>query len=211
MAPNPESPKDFLGSSSQTFPAETKERPNPPMREEGKQAGSRQYSRLHIPVSREAPQEAEGHGMAPTPLPTPRESWTSLSLCSGSRQEWNAPEKGKGALFSSFPCFPCFPCFPRYSGSQRSSGRHVPPPPRDLPQIPLFTKFLWIFWESGFPALHPRLSFPEVGMIPPGAGIPLDELAWNSHPWSIFPSILDRFLNQFPSSSFPQRPNIPWI
>lgn len=115
------------------------------------------------------PGSAEGHGMAPTPLPNPRESWTSLSLCSGSRHERNPPEKGKGALFSFFPCFPCSP---RYSGSRRSSGRDVPPLPRDVPQIPLFPSFSLDFLGIRAPCSSPETLFSRGWDDPTGSWDP---------------------------------------
>lgn len=141
--PAPSKPQGFFGKflplGGETFPAETteRERANPERKEQGKQTGSGQYSGLHIPVSWEAPEEAEGHGLAGSgcgrhrpPLPNPRECEPGQAFpcapapgMSGTlRREAREPCFPWFPCYPCYPCFPCFPCcypcFPCYSGTK---------------------------------------------------------------------------------------------
>lgn len=197
MAPNPKSQNYLFGKFLPNFssrnqgmrPAES----HPEKRKENNQDPAdipgctfsfprkrRKVTEWHQPPLPK-PQEAEP-GQAFPCAPTPGMSGTLRS---------KAREPCLLSLFSLFSLF--FSLFQLKAGSWRSSGRDFPPLPQNMPPIPLFPQiFLGFFGNRKlFPALHTRFPFPEVGMIPMGAGITLDEPARNSHPGPIFPCIVD--------------------
>lgn len=162
MAPNPKSQNYLFGKFLPNFssrnqgmrPAES----HPEKRKENNQDPA-DIPGCTFSFPRKRRKVTEWHQPPPSQTSGSR-AWTSLSLCSDSRDEWNPPEQGKGALFA-FLVFLVFLVIPAQSWELAEQWPRFPSPAPKYASNPTFSPdFPWIFQESEtFPCSSHEIPF----------------------------------------------------